>query len=486
MALADIDTFVIVMLENRSFDHMLGYLSLNETPNPMPVEGLRSDQAWRDSYRNEHDGTLYGLKRLTAAQMIDDPAHSAAPIAIQVGKRPAGPGPTLMGGFVHSYAIYWHPEKRKDNKPAPDDLGAVMGYYTAEEVPSFDFFARNYCVCDHWFAPLPLGTQPNRLLAMAGESKLIENEPFPMRPHELVYEWLKARKVEWCVYQWGGYFSFFTLMLKWLPTIVSDLTLSGLGIGGTRFRRYKRFAKAWASAGKMPNVIFIEPEYSDGPRSKPNDDHPPLGVAPGQAMLKDLYAVLTGNAERWAKTLLIVTYDEHGGFFDHVPPLPIPTVIDGRLLPTTGLRVPALLISPHVAAGSVFSGALDHSSILQLLDDRFAGGRGYSRAVKGREPHLARIADALLDAPRAGPPIPFPTSVTARLAAAARAAVAPLASWIAPVTPDAPDTPNALAMDMAARKLAEDHGELLAQPGWEQVRAYLAANQPPEPGPMTE
>ena len=115
MALADIDTIVVAMLENRSFDHMLGYLSLDETPDKMPVDGLRSNQAWRDSYGNEHAGKTYALRHLPLGQVIDDPAHAEAPIALQVGKPPAGPGPTLMGGFVESYARFWDTKK----KPAP-------------------------------------------------------------------------------------------------------------------------------------------------------------------------------------------------------------------------------------------------------------------------------------------------------------------------------------------------------------------------------
>jgi phospholipase C len=489
MALADIDTIVIAMLENRSFDHMLGYLSLNETPGRMPVDGLRSDQAWRDSYRNEHKGTLYGLKHLPVTQRLDDPSHSEEPIAMQVAKPPAGPGPTRMGGFVASYASFW--DAKKEKKPEPDDLGAVMGYYNGSDLPSFDFFARNYCVCDRWFAPLPLGTQPNRLMAMAGESKLHDNSGFPMPEHRLVYEWLSKHDVKWCAYQWGGYFPFFTLMLKWLPAVASSLSLSGLGVRGGPFRRYARFAKDWASAKHdMPSVIFVEPEYGDGPHSKPNDDHPPLGVQPGQAFLKDLYGVLTGNPARWAKTLLIVTYDEHGGFFDHVPPLPIVTVAGGETFLTTGLRVPALLISPHVAAGSVFSAPLDHTALLQLLDERFAGNKGYSAAVTSRSPPLHRISEALLPAARPGPAPAFPTTLTGTIAAAFKAVAAPIAALLpgggATAAPAAPDSPNALALDGAARKMSQDHPELIALPGWEELRDYLASQPPPEPGPKSE
>jgi phospholipase C len=357
MALADIDTIVIAIMENRSFDHMLGYLSLDETPSPLPVDGLKSDPAWRASFANRHGGRLYEVKPLPASQRIDDPAHGLESIAMQIDTAPAGPGPAKMGGFVASYATYVDPKK-----PAPADLGAVMGYYDAAAVPTFDFFARNYCVCDRWFAALPLGTQANRLVAMAGESRLVNNSGFPLPEHPLVYDWLTKHKIKWCAYQSGGFLPFFTLMAKWIPEITAALTLSDLGVGGPRFRRYKRLRKEWKSGKAMPNVIFVEPEYGDGPHDKPNDDHPPTGVAPGQALLADLYATLTSNPARWAKTLLIVTYDEHGGFFDHVPP----PQVDAYGL---GIRVPLWIVSPQARRGvTTSSRPADHVSTLKFIE----------------------------------------------------------------------------------------------------------------------
>jgi len=479
MALADIETIVIAIMENRSFDHMLGYLSLADTPNPIALEGLQSDANWRSSFANSSGTIAHEVRRLSPTQRIDDPPHNGAAIAIQIAKAPRGPGPTKMGGFVESYVT-------RSKKP-PADASAAMGYYDDKAVGTFDFFARNYCVCDHWFSALPLGTQANRLMAMAGESRLVNNASLLLPEQPLVYDWLTKHKIPWCTYQSGGFLPFFALMGKWLPEMGTSLTLSNLG-GRGRFRRYSRLRKEWKSTKKMPRVIFVEPDYGDGPSKTPNDDHPPTGVAPGQALLADLYATLTSNPARWAKTLLIITYDEHGGFFDHVPPLPIETVIAGVKLETTGLRVPALLISPHVAAGSVFSGPLDHTSILQLLDDRFADGKGYSPAVNARQASLDRLSRALLAAARKGPPPALPKAV-AKAAAAAAAAQAPLATKslamaAAPVTakPEVAADPNAVALDRAVRKLAHDHPELISQPGWEEVRAYLATH----PAPLLE
>ena len=173
-------------------------------------------------------------------------------------------------------------------------------------------------------------------------------------------------------------------MPRWTIEIMSSLTLDQIETG-LHFRRYAHFERDWLLNEKRPSVTFIEPEYTDGPHSEPNDDHAPTGVEPGQKFLADVYNTVIANPEKWAKTLLVVTYDEHGGFFDHVPPLNIPATINGIEFQTTGVRVPAFLISPHVKPGQPFNGALDHTSILQLLDDRFVRGEGYSVAVNERQ-----------------------------------------------------------------------------------------------------
>jgi phospholipase C len=451
MALADIDTVVIVIMENRSFDHMLGYLSLR---GDKTVEGLRNAEAWLNSVANLYRGAPYKPFAIDPrAPPCSDPQHNRESIALQIAT-PAS-GLATMGGFVESYARF--------SDPVPQDPKAVMGYFDARTLPTFDFWARHYCVCDHWFSALPLGTQANRLMAMAGESQLLDNAPVLLPEQDLVYDWLTAHNITWRAYQSGDFLPFFTLMASWLPEITASLTLSQLGSGG-RFRRYTQFRQDWQSKEAAPSVIFVEPEYTDGPHAAPNDDHAPTGVAPGQAFLADLYGVLTSNPARWAKTLLVVTYDEHGGFFDHVPPLDIPTTIKGTQISTTGVRVPAFLISPYVTPGSVFSGPLDHTSLLQMLDDRFVTGEGYSVAVNARQRQLNRILNALTGKPAAAaaPPMPAPAAPAA----------------LVRTPPTAPQTKNAQALHLAAQKMATEHPELMSQPGWEPVKTYLATTPP--------
>jgi phospholipase C len=462
MPLADIETVVIVIMENRSFDHLCGYLSLAGTPSPLPVEGLRADDAWREPLANMFGGEPYGLHRLgPATQEIDDPDHTQKSIAMQIGTPPEGGAPREMGGFVQSYVTYapaGHP---------PTDRSLVMGYYDVAAVPAVDFFARNFAICDHWFASLPLGTQANRLMALSGESLVLDNARFLLPEQPLVYDWLTQHHVTWCAYQNGGFMPFFSLMSSWLPEITTSLSLSTVG-GRGRFRRYSKFAAEWADNGTaMPQVIFIEPEYTDGPHFDPNDDHPPTGIAKGQIFLADVYATLIANPARWANTLMIVTYDEHGGFFDHLPPLPVPGMAAGINLATTGVRVPAFVVSPHVAPGTVYADPLDHTAILQFLADRFTPGAGYSPAVAARQPHFGRLAGILADQPLPRAPTLDPVA-DAALRAFAAAAPVPPSSGAAPSDP-----PNAQALHDVAMKIANDHPDLVAGPGWEQLATYV-------------
>jgi phospholipase C len=457
VALSDIQTIVFCMMENRSFDHALGWLKMD---GALDVEGL-GDALWRAKWTNVVAGKDYSLHELSLADPIDDPPHGQDAIATQIAL-PAK-GAKKMGGFVQAY----FDAKKKNKQPAPTPE-AVMGYYRAAAVPTYDFFARNYCVCDHWFAPLPLGTQANRLMAMAGESKIADNE-LGLPYQRLVYEWLKGNGVKWRAYQSGGYFPFFALMDRQAFAILGSL------VGDGPFRRYKKFRDDWLDDSKAVRpVVFIEPEYSDGPHSHANDDHPPTSIAGGQEFLRDLYETLIANPKRWARTLLIVTYDEHGGFFDHVEPIPVPGKAKDRTYGTTGLRVPAFLISPWVEAGSVYSKALDHTSFLALLAEKFTPGHGYSVAVNERQAHLTgRISNALAAAARAGEPPRMPPVEVKGLAAPA-----PLAPAGAP---RAPDTPNAVAFDRLAARVKAERPDIYGQPDMADVRQYMRQTPAPVP-----
>ncbi len=260
-----------------------------------------------------------------------------------------------------------------------------MGYYTKKEVPLFDMLARSYAVCDRWFAPLPAGTQPNRLMAMSGSS-LIDTNTRVLPFQHLIYEWLEERRVRWRVYHEGT--PFFFMMAKWVPAILF----------GNNFRSFRDLPDDVVEEpdATWPDVIFVEPKYGDDPTriGEASDHHPPGSILRGQEFLAEVYIALTSNPARWTRTVLILTYDEHGGFFDHVPPEKIVTSGSGKYpdFSTMGVRVPALVISPLVDSGTVFHERLDHTSILKFIGQKF-DANGYSPLVNARD--VRSVAEVL-------------------------------------------------------------------------------------------
>ena len=454
MALADIDTIIVVIMENRSFDHVLGYLSL-AGPNQMPVEGLRDDPAWVDAHANVHQGQIFRTSRLDpAVQTIVDPPHNWDSVDLQIMTPAWGGGP--MGGFVEAYA--------QQKSPLAAELGLVMGHYDAAALPTYEFFARNFLVCDHWFAALPAGTQPNRLMAMSGYSEVFANGGSRLPHQYLVYDWLNDHHLDWCSYAWGD-LPFFCLDWDRLPAILESMTLTP---GSGRFRRYSHFAQSWATDATMPSVIFIEPEYSEAMPQDPNDDHPSTGIAKGQAFLAQVYSDVIANPVRWARTMMVVTYDEHGGFFDHVPPLSISTTAGSHPFTSSGVRVPGFVISPQVTAGRVFNRNLDHTAILQLLADKFTPANGYSVAVNARQGFIDRLANTLDAAPSvasAPPVLPQAPAQTSAIAPAAPGAIVNGADDNAPA--------NARAFHQTALKARREHPDLLEHESWAALKNRL-------------
>lgn len=404
---------IVVLMENRSFDHMLGYLSLPPwSRSRQPVDGVKADPAWLARYANYLHGVPSPPHQFTD-RVIDDPPHTRAAIHVQLGTSSGAAGP--MTGFVQSYAL---------RGEEPRDLSHVMGYYTAPDVPICDFFARNFAVCDRWFAPLPTGTQPNRLMALAGISPIEDNAGLYLPDQDLVYDWLTARNVSWRVYH-DGIVPFIGLMRKWMDTIGDDDHKVDVA-DQPRFRWFDYFeADVKNTAVELPQVIFIEPDYTDIPffhSAPPNDDHPPSSIDEGQRFLRRVYQTVTSNQDLWRHAAMIVTYDEHGGFFDHVEPLAIPTPSPAgeyEPFPAVGIRVPAFIVSPYVEAGSIVSINLDHTSILKFLAELFDPAGTYSPEVETRlrgTPGLGRLSQALTrDDPRADTPsAPDVTAATER------------------------------------------------------------------------
>lgn len=473
MSLANIDHFVYLMLENRSFDHMLGYLSLPDTPNSIALDGLTNDPAWANY---DSDGNRYRPKRLDGNASIQDPPHGLNWVPHQIDT-PAEvkQGPRRMGGFVHTYLK----SREAKKKTLPKDPGAVMHYYDHKAVWAYHSLAQNYCVCDRWFTPLPTGTQPNRLMAMAGYSKIRRNKRFPLDKHDLVYKWLdRLGDDKWAVYMSHGILPFFALMPDWWDEILDSK------VGSGSFRHLDRLREDWAPGGTVPPVVFVEPAYSEFRGDRANDDHAPVRITGGQALVADLYDVLTSNPQRWARTLLIITYDEHGGFADHAEPLRIRQEFDGKPpFTNSGPRVPALLVSPYVRPRQVFSESLDHTAFLSLLAEKFTPGKPYSPQVEKRqqsfEGTFGRLANALAATPRTETPpaIPRPLGLMVRDGVKSLTGFTPPGLNPADRPPDS-KTPTTSAFHDAALRTAEKRPELLADPEWKGLATAAAKPEP--------
>ncbi|WPB78102.1 alkaline phosphatase family protein [Archangium violaceum] len=440
-ALDEIQTIVILMMENRSFDHMLGHLSMEGL---MPeVEGLKKRPDQEPGYGNFFDKEFYFpfLIEDEETLVFRDPPHDRRRVQMQLARSSSG-RKFLMSGFVEAYVDYTQDRVEKFSPP--------MGYFNSNGAWMTSFLARQYCVCDHWFTPLPADTQPNRSMAFTGLTLIDETRSalIPYRDH--VFDWLTNRDIRWRVYHDGP--PFFLLFGRF-----------GELVGG-RFQPISELAHdiQTEAPDRAPQVIFIEPRYfdffwSDQP---PNCNHPPARVCNGELFLHRVYTALTSNPEKWARTLLIITYDEHGGFFDHVQPLRVkspPPPSPPSLPPekrarytqgfeTTGPRVPGLLISPWVQPGKAFKGNLDHTSMLQLLAEKFGSGPDdYSASVNDRRAQEIRsLSEALADSPAVRP---IPTQP-------------PRSCPPMPSMKRKPQSPNERAFQQAALELLDKEGPM--------------------------
>jgi phospholipase C len=332
------------MLENRSFDHMLGYLSFEQ--GRTDIDGLKAGMS------NSHRGKKYGIHHLqrTALTKPEDPCHGGACIAEQVANG-------SMTGFVSNFA------KSRPKAPHP---GLVMGYYNGADLAVYDHLVREFAVCDRWFCSTPGATWPNRLYAVAGRADG-SNDPKNVPLYDLpsFARHLDANKVSW----------------RWYTHDVATLRFSDGNYELGHFSNFAYFDRRSIVAprnflddaidGKLPAVSWIDPNFFDvsfiGP-SGSNDDHPPSDVLAGQELVLKTYNAVV-QSPNWGRTALVITYDEHGGFYDHVPP---PAAQDDKpSFRRYGVRVPALIVSPWTERSSVSNVLYDHTSIIKTILLRF-------------------------------------------------------------------------------------------------------------------
>jgi phospholipase C len=376
MALADIEHVVVLMLENRSFDCMLGALY----PASPQFDGLTGSETNLDP--NKQAVKVWNQPRkVPRTDYIPDPDPGELWLDIntQIFGTPTVPTPPTptMGGFVDNYL------QQAATGDGVYDPSSVMHYFAPDQVPVISTLAKQFAVSDRWFASAPCQTWPNRFFAHCATANGYENNMpvhFPYDMETIFNRFEDAGMSNWKIY-YGD--------------IAQSHTLSQLLLLADHFHPYEEFHDD-ARNGTLPAYSFIEPHYFTVFWDLPNDQHPPHNIALGEKLIADVYNVLRGGPA-WTRTLLIITYDEHGGCYDHVPP---PSAVPPSTTPTApfnfdryGVRVPAVIVSPYVAPGTILRppGAtpFDHTSIIATLRERWPALGGPLTNRDAAAPNLA-------------------------------------------------------------------------------------------------
>jgi phospholipase C len=317
------DHVVVVMMENRSFDHLLGW-----------VPGA--------------DGRQAGLTYLDAAG-APHATHALAPDF--QGCAGADPDHSYAGGRVEfngGACDGWLRAGRNDDY--------AIGYYNKSDLAFLSRAVPDWTTFSRFFAPIMAETYPNRIYQHAGQTDRIVNT---MQISRLPTIWDRlAEKGRSRRY----YFSDVPFLALWGPKYL-PIT-----------RPIANFY-ADAAAGRLPNVSFVDPRFIDEGSGTSRDDHPHADLRYGEAFMDRIYRAVT-RSPNWSRTVLIFNYDEWGGFYEHVPPPPGPIPTADRLAGNQdglrGFRVPCLLVSPFARRGHVASGVYDHTSILRMIESRWS------------------------------------------------------------------------------------------------------------------
>jgi len=361
MSPAGIRHVVVLVLENQSFDRMLGWVNL---PDPaQKLDGVTEGQSIPASPPDPGDPVPVSKVSTPDAYVTDpSPGHSLDDATLQIfGQRhvPDPPVPT-NNGFVLSYAEQLGRNKR------PIGLAAgkrIMQCLDPNLVPVISSLAQNFVVCDRWFSSVPGPTWPNRFfLHSATANGLLDTpetagqlastffgSPYRMRS---IFESLMEQGHTWKVY---------------FDDYAQTFALRNLHRYADKFVHFEEFARDVAS-GALPAYSFIEPRGFSAPGWPSNDQHPPHSVLEGEKLIASIYDTLRGDEAVWRQCLFVLLYDEHGGFYDHVKPpaAVVPDATSARAkfrFDRLGLRVPAILVSPWVGEGVADHTTYDHTSL---------------------------------------------------------------------------------------------------------------------------
>lgn len=341
-----IEHVVLLIMEDHSFDQMLGALDA--------VHGSLDGVSNAARFTNDDgEGNTFFLAPITEKQIELDPKHDHADVMLQISDGNSG----FLKSFVRA-----HP----DSDVA--DRQKAISYYPLDYLPASHTLGRHFTVCDQWFSSLPGPTWPNRFFMLSGTSSGKVDMPhgadqwthwLSSQNQDTLFDRMNEKGKSWMVY----YHDFPNSLV--LRHQQQDENLM-------RYEHIEKFHEAAAgSEAEFPAFVLIEPAYYG---SGQNDDHPPNNVMKAQKLIADIYNGIRANEQLWEKTLLVVVYDEHGGFYDHVPPpsgaVPPDEFTDDFSFTQLGPRVGALLVSPWCQPG-VEHTRFDHTSLLAYLRQKW-------------------------------------------------------------------------------------------------------------------
>lgn len=381
--LQKIQRFVVLMLENRSFDHLVGYL---KTINPS-VAGLTGGEYDNFPDPLTQQQSPVAVSPTAAFVMPFDPPHEFCDVQKQLyGPDPTGTlcsnpqvDPALMNGFLYCG------NQAAAAKNVPTQGFRVMECFTPDQVPCLTTLAQQFALFNFWYSSLPGPTWPNRFFVHAATSGGLSDSPGTEAivlgyafKNGTIYHALANAGHDWRIYHDGLPQTAGIDSLRW--AYVDPFTRN--------FREMKYFVQD-VQAGILPEYTFIEPRYGgflDTDFVKGNSMHPQDDIRDGDKLVQLVYETLR-NSNYWQDTMLIITFDEHGGFFDHVPPpAAVPTgddttyanAADNFGFDLYGVRVPAIVISAYTQKGTVIGNdatdqatQFDHASILATVEARF-------------------------------------------------------------------------------------------------------------------
>jgi phospholipase C len=355
---------VVLMMENRSFDHMLGSLkAVNPAIDGVDANAFTNPDAKGNVVKPQPKAEFQ-------AQLQPDPDHHFPAVDLQIFGGDTGANrPANMQGFVKSYF-----NQQRDAKHSQ----TIMYYFPQDKLPVLTTLALEFAVFNRWFASIPGPTICNRAFAHYGTSfgRVDLNPIYPPEAIKSIYTRLIHANPKR------------TARVYYYDTTSSTMEVANLLQNQPElFGTYSQFLSD-CEKGDLPDYSFIEPNYSDHQSDSgeeiANDQHPDHNVQAGEVFIASIYQAIKNNPELWESTALLITYDEHGGIFDHVPPPDCTKDIftaDGNATGTgtpfqfdrLGVRVPSILVSPWIPKGTVDNRVFDHASIPATITRFFLG-----------------------------------------------------------------------------------------------------------------